>query len=185
LLLAFILIYCAWAVTPALAHALLLRSNPASNAALEQAPAQVELFFSEPVESNLSTVFVLDANGQEVDLGDVRVDPSDPTRMTVSLGSLLNGVYTDAWKAISAIDGHLTNGSLPFAIGTESSSALAGQTQKTSSQLPLSALVSKWRRHLYHEPGWFQVDLDHHGCGTDQWHGLLDTLIKNGLKPDE
>jgi copper transport protein len=144
LLLALILIYCAWSVTPVHAHALLLRSNPASNAVLEQAPAQVELFFSEAVEANLSTVSVLDSNGKSVDLGDVRVDPSDPTRMTVSLGSLLDGVYTVAWKAISAIDGHLTSGSFPFAIGNESSTALAGQSQKTSSQLPLSALVSKW-----------------------------------------
>ncbi len=144
LLFALVLIYCAWAVTPVHAHALLLRSNPASNAVLAQAPAQVELFFSEVIEANLSTVSVLDSNGKAVDLGDVRVDPSDPTRMTVSLGSLLDGVYTVAWKAISATDGHLTSGSFPFAIGTESSSALAGQTQKTSAQLPLSALVSKW-----------------------------------------
>ena len=64
--------------------------------------------------------------------------------MTVSLGSLLDGVYTVAWKAISATDGHLTSGSFPFAIGTESSAALASQTQSTNSQLPLSALVSKW-----------------------------------------
>ena len=60
LLFALVLIYCAWAVTPVLAHALLLRSNPASNAVLEQTPAQVELFFSEAVEANLSTVSVLD-----------------------------------------------------------------------------------------------------------------------------
>ena len=144
LLFGVIVMYCAWAVTPAHAHALLLRSNPASNAVLAEAPAQVELFFSEAVESNLSTVSVLDSNGKSVDLGDVRIDASDPTRMTVSLGSLPDGVYTVAWKAISAIDGHLTSGSFPFAVGTESSSALAGQTQKTSSQLPFSALVSKW-----------------------------------------
>jgi methionine-rich copper-binding protein CopC len=132
LLLALVLIYCAWAVTPVHAHALLLRSNPASNAVLAQAPAQVELFFSEPVEANLSTVSVLDSNGKSVDLGDMRVDPNDPTRMTVSLGSLLDGVYTVAWKAISAIDGHLTSGSFPFAIGNESSTVLAGQSQKTT-----------------------------------------------------
>jgi copper transport protein len=144
LLLALVLIYCAWAVTPVHAHAVLLRSNPASNAVLAQAPAQVELFFSEPVEANLSTVSVLDSNAKSVDLGDMRVDPNDPTRMTVSLGSLLDGVYTVAWKAISAIDGHLTSGSFPFAIGNESSTVLAGQSQKTNSQLPLSALVSKW-----------------------------------------
>ncbi len=131
-------------VTPAWAHALLLRSNPAANAVLKEAPAQIELFFSETVEPGLSTVSVLDSNGKAVDLGDVRVDPSDPTRMTVSLGSLTDGVYTVAWKAISATDGHLTSGSFPFAVGNGNAAALAAQTQKTSSELPASALLSKW-----------------------------------------
>jgi copper transport protein len=139
-----VFVYCAGAVVPAYAHALLVRSNPAPNADLPAAPAQVELFFSEPVTSGLSTVSVLDSNGRAVDLGDVRVDPTDPTRMTVSLGSLQDGVYTVAWKAISAIDGHLTSGSFPFAIGNVSAAALAAQVPKTSSQLPLSALISKW-----------------------------------------
>ncbi|MCL4530772.1 MAG: copper resistance protein CopC [Chloroflexi bacterium] len=139
-----ILVYCAGAVAPAYAHALLVRSNPAPNADLPAAPAQVELYFSEAVEPGLSTVSVLDSNGRTVDLGDVRVDPTNPTRMTVSLGSLQDGVYTVAWKAISATDGHLTSGSFPFAIGNVNAAALAAQVPKTSSQLPASALISKW-----------------------------------------
>jgi copper transport protein len=137
-------LYCAWAVTPALAHAMLIRSNPSPNAVLAQAPAQIELFFSETVEASLSTISVYDSTGKAVDLGDVRVDPSDPTRMTVSLGSLSDGVYTVAWKAISATDGHLTTGSFPFAIGNVTPAVFAGQTEKNSSQLPTSALIAKW-----------------------------------------
>jgi len=38
---AVVLIYSAWAVTLASAHALLVRSNPAANAVLEQSPAQL------------------------------------------------------------------------------------------------------------------------------------------------
>ncbi len=139
-----VLVYCAGATVTAYAHALLLRSAPAANADLPEAPAQVELYFSEPIQPGLSTVSVLDSNGKDVDLGDVRVDPTDPTRMTVSLGSLQPGVYTVAWKTISAIDGHLTSGSFPFAIGNVSAAALAAQIPKTSSQLPVSALISKW-----------------------------------------
>ena len=139
-----ILLYSAWAVTPAHAHALLLHSNPAPNSVLAQAPAQVELFFSETVEPSLSTISVFDSSSKAVDLGDVRVDPNDPTRMTVSVGSLPDGVYTIAWKAISATDGHLTSGSFPFAIGNGNAVALAAQTTKTNAQLPASALISKW-----------------------------------------
>lgn len=144
LVLAAVLVYSLAAATPVFAHALLLRSNPAANAVLNEAPAQVELFFSETVEPGLSTITVLDSTGKAVDLGDVRVDATDPTRMTVSLGSLPNGVYTVAWKAISATDGHLTSGSFPFAIGSGNAAALAAQTPKTSSELPASALLSKW-----------------------------------------
>ncbi len=139
-----ILVYLAWSVTPAYAHALLLRSNPAPNAVLAQAPAQVELFFSETVEPGLSSISVFDSSGKAVDLGDVRVDPNDPTRMTVSVGSMTDGVYTVAWKAISATDGHLTSGSFPFAIGNGNAAALASQTTKNNAQLPASALISKW-----------------------------------------
>ena len=64
--------------------------------------------------------------------------------MTVSVGSMADGVYTVSWKAISATDGHLTSGSFPFAIGNGNTAALAAQTQKTNAQLPASALISKW-----------------------------------------
>ena len=64
MLVAVLLLYCAWAVTPAYAHALLLRSNPAANAVLAEAPAQIELFFSETVEPSLSTISVFDFKRQ-------------------------------------------------------------------------------------------------------------------------
>ena len=51
-----------------------------------------------------------------------------PTRrgMTVSLHSLLDGVYTVTWKAVSAIDGHQTVGTFPFAIGSVNATAVSG-----------------------------------------------------------
>src|ERR1044071_5026899 len=78
------LLYSAWAVFPVLAHAILLRSNPAANAVLPQPPVQVELFFSEAADGTLSDIKVYNSTGGQVDVGDVRVDPSDPTRMTRS-----------------------------------------------------------------------------------------------------
>ena len=143
-LLILVVTYSAWAVTPASAHALLIRSNPAANAVLTQSPVQVELFYSEPVEEKLSAIKVYNTNGDEVDVGDVRVDPSDPTRMTVSLRSLTDGVYTVTWKAVSAIDGHQTTGTFPFAVGAGNATAVQAIQQSTSSSLPISALVSKF-----------------------------------------
>ncbi len=144
LLFAVVLLYCAWAVSPAYAHAVFLRSNPAPNAVLAQSPAQVVIYFSETIQPGLSSISVYDSGGLVMDLGDVRVDPSDATRMTVSLRSLADGIYTVTWKAISATDGHFTTGSFPFAVGNVNSAALAAVQQTSSSSLPISALISKW-----------------------------------------
>lgn len=139
-----VLLYGAGVVTPVFAHALLLRSNPAANAVLEQPPVQVELFFSEALESQLSSIKVFDSNNLSVDAADVRVDPADPTRMTVSLRSLNDGVYTVTWKAVSAVDGHQTVGTFPFAVGNVNADAVSAIQQSTSFRLPFSTLISKF-----------------------------------------
>ena len=51
----------------ALAHALLLRSIPEANAAIDRAPAQVELLFSERLDGSFSKIAVLDSTGKTVD----------------------------------------------------------------------------------------------------------------------
>ena len=139
-----VLLYSAWVVPSARAHALLVRSNPAANAVLEVPPVQVEIFFSEPLEENLSSIKVFDSNNVSVDVGDVRVDPSDPTRLTVSLHSLNDGVYTVTWKAVSSVDGHQTVGTFPFAVGNVNANAVSAIQQSTSFRLPFSALISKF-----------------------------------------
>jgi copper transport protein len=143
-LIVIILLYSALAVTPVSAHALLLRSSPAANAVLAQPPVQVELFFSESVDGTLSSIKVYNTSGNEVDVGDVRVDASDPTRMTVSLHTIGDGIYTVTWKAVSAIDGHQTTGTFPFAVGNTNPSLLPTSQQTSSSSLPISALIAKW-----------------------------------------
>jgi copper transport protein len=139
-----ILLYSAWVVPSARAHALLVRSTPAANAVLEVPPVQVEIFFSEPLEENSSSIKVLDSNNTSVDVGDVRVDPTDPTRMTVSLHTLSDGVFTVTWKAVSSIDGHQTVGTFPFAVGNANANAVSAIQQSTSFRLPFSTLISKF-----------------------------------------
>lgn len=137
-------LYCAWAVSPAQAHAVFVRSNPAPNAVLTQSPPQVDIYFSEGLQDGLSNISVYDSGGLQVDIGDVRVDYADPTRLTVSLHRLNDGVYTVSWKAISATDGHFTTGSFPFAVGEINRAAINAAQQSSSSSLPVSALVAKW-----------------------------------------
>ena len=136
-------------VTPALAHALLLRSTPEANASLDRAPAQVELFFSEALDPSFSKITVLGSAGTPVDVGDSRVDPADPTHMTVSLPSLPDGVYTVSWKALSSTDGHVTTGTFPFAVGNVDAATLSAAAQASRQvKLPLGQVVSTWLSYL-------------------------------------
>jgi len=141
---AIVLIFSAWGTSLVSAHALLVRSVPAANAVLELPPVQVELYFSEQLEPTLSSISVVDSNIRIVDAGDVRVDSTDPTRMTVTLHALPDGVYTVSWTALSAIDGHQSGGTFPFAVGAASASAVQSIPQNSSARLPFSALLSKF-----------------------------------------
>jgi copper transport protein len=139
-----VLLYSGLAVSSVSAHAVLLRSNPQANAVLDKPPVQVELFFSESLEPTLSTINVIDSNNLSVDAGDVRVDPSDSKRMTVTMHLLQNGVYTVSWKALSAIDGHQAVGTFPFAVGAENATTVGDIQQSSTARLPFSALFSKF-----------------------------------------
>ncbi len=144
LLIAAVVLYCAWAVSPARAHAVFARSNPVPNALLTRSPAQVEIYYTETLQPGLSLISVYDSNGQTVDLGDARIDSSDATRMTVSLRALADGVYTVSWKALSTVDGHLTTGSFPFAVGNINSADLAAVPPTNNFSLPFGTLIGKW-----------------------------------------
>src|SRR6266704_6760250 len=77
------------------AHAVLLRSDPATDAILRVAPKQVRLWFSENLSPSFSTAEVLNAaNQQRVDRHDAHISPSNATEMDVSLPPALSpGVY--------------------------------------------------------------------------------------------
>ncbi|MBI2867640.1 MAG: copper resistance protein CopC [Chloroflexi bacterium] len=114
------------------AHANLSRAEPAPDTALADPPQRVAIWFTEPLEPAFSEVRVLDARGRQVDNRDSAVDRSDRTAMTVTLPPLPEGVYTVAWKNLSAVDGHSVRGSYVFSIRVPISSQPAAQA--TSSQ---------------------------------------------------
>lgn len=117
--------------TPALAHANLVRSDPASGAAVPTAPAQIQIWFSEQPDPHFSDIQVSDANRQRVDAGDMHPASGDPLSLIVSLKpNLANGLYTVSWKTVSAVDGHVVNGNFPFFVGQPP----AGTVLPTSSQ---------------------------------------------------
>ena len=102
---------------PADAHAWYLRSNPAADARLVRAPAEIRVSFTEPPDLRGSEIQVLAADGRRVDRGDLRAT-DEPNGLAVSLEAIGDGGYTVAWTVLSTVDGHTTRGSFVFAVGS-------------------------------------------------------------------
>ena len=101
--------------TPAWPHASLVRSSPARRATLTTAPDRVQLWFNEAVEPKFSSASVWDAAGQRVDLGDARVEPDDPKRLTLGLKPLGRGTFRVRFRVLS-VDGHVVESEFPFTL---------------------------------------------------------------------
>jgi len=97
----------------ALAHAKLERSEPQNNSTLEQAPQFVELWFSEELESQFSSIEVKGEQGKRFDQGGVALSEGNKKAQT-ALAPLVAGTYTVVWKVLS-MDQHTLRGqfSLP------------------------------------------------------------------------
>ena len=117
------------ATSAALAHASLMRSDPPANSVQATAPAQVTVWFTEPIEPGFSTITVLFEDGSKADRGDSLMSPSDSTQLSVSLADSSEGTYLASWRVLSAVDGHITAGSFVYSVGkaiTRPAGAAAG-----------------------------------------------------------
>lgn len=134
-----------------LAHANLVRSEPPSNANQQQAPARVQLWFSEHPEPKLSQVQVFDGQRREVEAGPVQTVPDDPLSLVQPVQpGLPQGVYTISWKATSAVDGHVTGGAFAFGIGVAPSPAdvtAASAVRQQPAPSPISIAI-RWLEYL-------------------------------------
>lgn len=109
------------AANPVEAHARLTGSSPAAGSALATAPATMQLRFSEDVDARFSRAELLAAEGAAVAIGPLMLDPASEKSVTIQLAdpaALTTGTYTLVWRVLSAADGHVTTGTLPFSVGT-------------------------------------------------------------------
>jgi len=146
-ILAFIL-FAAYAQTTVWAHDNMERADPGPSSQLDQSPHQLQLFFSEAVDGSFSRIQLLNAQRDTVDRGDSHVAPDDPRSLVVTLPDQLpNGVYTVAWRTLSAVDGHTVNGAYPLIVGPLPAEGVAVATSAASSQAtfaPETALGRWW-----------------------------------------
>ncbi len=141
LLLTLLALLAAQAPRPALAHAALLRAEPAPDSGLESSPPQITIWFTEPLEPAFSEIQLFDEAGERVDNGDSRVHEDDATAMSVSLPSLPDGAYTVSWRNLSSVDGHPLAGTYRLVIGEAVASAAPAELPAAPEATPLEATV--------------------------------------------
>lgn len=150
------------------AHALLLRATPSSAQTLAQAPSDVQLLFSEPVDPVFSNVHVLDASGRTVDRGDSHVDPADEHVLAASLQpNLPNGVYTVVWRSLSTIDVHPDEGRYSLFVGVPVHSEAGMQAPAGVTATP-ETTFARW---------WFLVAASIFGGGLATWKLVVGPVL--------
>jgi copper transport protein len=118
----------------AFAHSVLIGTQPGNDVVVQQSPDEVLLEFDEPVDASLGSVRVFDADGRQVDRGDV--EQPEATEVAVGIDDeLAPGTYTVAWRAVSA-DSDPISGAFVFhvlergaTLSTVSIDALTGTPQ--------------------------------------------------------
>ncbi|MBL8164123.1 MAG: copper resistance protein CopC [Anaerolineae bacterium] len=119
----------------ALGHANQEAASPPPNAVLGVSPAEIRMRFTEPLEAQFSRILLRDANGTILELSPSVVDAVNPTEMLLIPGDLPDGLYTVDWRALSAADGHPSQGTYAFFIGD--APAGFGQSDVVRENVPL------------------------------------------------
>jgi copper transport protein len=126
----------------AAAHAGLVAEEPGAGSQIGAAPDRVRLDFSEPPEGSVSTIEVVDEEGESVTAGQAEVVPRAPLALAVALERLPRGAYTVNFRAISAVDGHATSGSYSFGVRTPAGAARAPAA--AADELSWLELAGRW-----------------------------------------
>ncbi|WP_040494588.1 copper resistance CopC/CopD family protein [Ilumatobacter nonamiensis] len=123
------------------AHADLVQTTPANQAVLDQSPPEIVLTFSEAIDPVEPAVRVVDADGNEIDLGSADQSRGSDTLGLVVDEELADGTYVVAWQALSA-DSHNIRGAFTFSVGEASAtrSGLVDELFTSSNESPGGAV---------------------------------------------
>ena len=100
------------------AHPIITDSNPKQFQSLENPPDRVTVYFSEPIVLPYSQISVIDSEGNKVDEGNPQNYNGDTSTISVPLKTDIGeGTFTINTKVLSAVDGHVVDGSVVYSIG--------------------------------------------------------------------
>jgi copper transport protein len=103
-------------VAPAMAHAVLLSTDPPAATVVPAATRVIGLRFSEVIETSQSQVIVAGPDGRRIAGVQIERDPKDARRLIAKLpADPGRGTYTVQWRVLS-IDGHPVGATYRFAV---------------------------------------------------------------------
>lgn len=114
------------------AHSKLESSTPAADAKITESVKEVNLSFNENIDENLSTLKVKNAQGEEVEVSEVKVNQN--TMAGTLAGPLPSGSYTVEWKIVGG-DGHPVDGTYAFEVDAPEGEA-APETSADTEETP-------------------------------------------------
>ena len=104
-----------------LGHSQLVSSSPGSGDTVATAPTEIRLVFSEPIDPRYTSLDLLDGTGRTLLTAVGAPDPADPRTLVAPIPAGLSlapdQIFTVDWRALSAADGHTTEGFLTFGVG--------------------------------------------------------------------
>jgi copper resistance protein C len=101
------------------AHADYVRSIPAADAVIAEAPETLQIWFTQELfrRQGENRIEVHAPDGERIDLDDAAIDDDNRRLMTVSLpADLPFGQYTVRWRTLSSEDGHEGRGEFVFTV---------------------------------------------------------------------
>jgi methionine-rich copper-binding protein CopC len=102
-------------VAPVLAHAALVKAEPPRRAVLAKAPAQVQLWFNEEIESAYASLVVLDSSKNPVTSVKPELASNDLKSIVLPLPELVPWKYSVKFRVLS-LDGHVIQSSFDFTV---------------------------------------------------------------------
>jgi copper transport protein len=115
-------------------HSQLVSSSPGNGEVVPTPPTEIRLVFSEPIEPRYTSLDLLDSVGKAILVGVGAPDPADSHTLVAPIPTgtaFADVIYTVNWQAVSAADGHVTNGFITFGVGSVPGPIVAGPSRTT------------------------------------------------------
>jgi methionine-rich copper-binding protein CopC len=99
----------------AMAHAKLVKAEPADGGVAKVGASDIDLAFSEALSGKMSGAVITDASGKTVP-STAMLEKDPKVMMVMTKTPLVAGDYKVAWHAVASDDGHKTTGTYSFSV---------------------------------------------------------------------